>query len=177
MADSKISALTAVTAPVTTDEAVVVDGGATKKITLANLAKVMPGYQLGVIERVSSNFTTTQTTRASADTALTMASITFDGSTACNFELSCFCTNSVTGTQTNLNLWEDSTDLGPLVRFEGGKATTPENGICFGRLQRTPAAGAKVYTIRGWVSGASTGTMYLGNGTTIPGAIFTITRV
>jgi hypothetical protein len=174
MADSKISALTALTAPVTTDELVVVDGGATKKITLANVAKAMPGYQLGVIQLASSNYTTTTTTQASATTALTMASITFDGSTLCDFELSCNMTNSTATLITYFNLWEDSTDLGAIARSAQGVGGNSESR--YGRMQFTPAAGAKVYTIRGWVGGASTGTMYVANGTTVPPAIFTIKR-
>lgn len=136
-----------------------------------------PGYQFGIVTRASSNFTTTQTTQASGDTALTMGSITFDGATACNFQLSCLSANSVTGTATIFDLWEDSTNLGALARFEPGKITTTENGMVSGLIQRTPTSGAKVYTIRGWVNGASTGTMYLGNATTIPPATFRITAV
>jgi hypothetical protein len=85
-------------------------------------------------------------------------------------------THSAATSIVRFNLWEDSTDLGPLIRWEGAKASTAENFLGYGRLQRTPSAGAKVYTIRGWGS-TGTSTMYLGNGTTIPPAIFTITRV
>jgi hypothetical protein len=75
-----------------------------------------------------------------------------------------------------LNLWEDSTDLGTIGRWEPGKASTQELGQIFARYQRTPAAGAKVYTIRCYMGQASTGTMYMGNAGTVPPATFTITR-
>jgi hypothetical protein len=139
------------------------------------LAPSLPGYQMGVIERASSNFTTTQTVAASADTALTMTSITFTGTESARFSLSCLSNNSGVGVTTYFTLWEDSTDLGVLARITSISGNPAM--FLYGEMTRTPTAGAKVYTIRGYVQSASTGTMYLGNGTTVPPAIFRIVRM
>jgi hypothetical protein len=146
---------------VTTDELVVVDGGATKKITAANLAKVMPGYELGYVQS-TSNQTTTQTVEASATTIFTMASITFDGSTACRFEVySPFVFNS-TSAGLRLNLWEDSTNLGylTLANSASGSTQLPLYVVYY----KTPSAGAKVYTVRMYVTSSSTATFGAGAG-------------
>lgn len=124
--------------------------------TTGILPSFPPGYQLGFTDNQNATATTTQTAQASAVTLLTMGSITFDG-TPCMFEFFCICGCSTTQ-QTVFNLWEDSTDVRRLL------LTSPvTSAISYGtRIQYTPAAGAKVFTIRFWVVGAATATVYGG---------------
>jgi hypothetical protein len=182
VADTKISALTAVTAPVTTDELVIVDGGATKKITAANLAKAMPGYELDYVA-LSADVTTTQTTRASADTAITGNSVTYDGSTVVMVEV--FVPrlgNNTSAGGINMTLWEDSTDLGIIGGFtnDGSFGAGPGGTGASVRMRRTPSAAAHIYTLRIYVSIASTGTVFsstAGTPATRCPAFMRITRV
>lgn len=165
MADSKISGLSATTAPATTDEAVLASSGSTKKITLANLQKVMPGYQYDRVA-ITSSGTSTATVEASATTIITGSSITLGAEAVRIIVTGASLTNSSgSNVFSILNIWRDSTNLGRCGISASIVGTAMNSGAAFyAEIQDTPGAGTYVYTARLWGSGASTQTLIAGAG-------------
>lgn len=96
----------------------------------------------------TSNVTISATSAATANTVVTAASVTLDGSTMICVE---FYAPTLTTTSTLLlSLWQDSTDLG-LVALISGTTEAP----ALVRRFLTPSAGAYVYSIRGYRSSAN----------------------
>lgn len=142
---------------------------ASGEIVAATVAEMLtllqpPGTELGYAQ-ITTSGTSTQTAQASATTILTAPSITFDGSTTVMVEV--FTTrlsHNVASTVTAIiDLWEDSTDLGIIARTTAGASTI--GGTIRSARRLTPAAGAKVYTARLWITAAGTATALAGAGT------------
>jgi hypothetical protein len=163
MADAKISALTAITAPVATDELVVASGGTTKKIVPANLAKLMPGYQYDYVA-ITTNATSTQTVEASADTIITGNSVTFDGSTQVRVVFSANGMGNSTTAGTAITLWRKdggaaAAQIARMSLWLGNASTAGVFVPVYGEYVDTPTAAATIYYIKMYVTGASTGTV------------------
>lgn len=168
MADTKLTALTETTAPATTDDVYVVTtpGGtpASKRCTIANLSKVLPGHEFDYVE-FTANVSITATTEGTAQTVLTSNAITFDGSTIVMIEHWEYA--AVKGTATiYIVLLEDSTVLG--MTYTGAATVT---GPIHMLRRRTPGSGSHTYYVKAYVDGgtgvAGAGAGGAGNG--LPG--------
>ncbi len=142
MANSKISALTAQTTLASTDMMVVANAASTtKKITITNLLKQMPGYEFDYVQR-TTDFAATATSAATAGTMLTGASVTYDGSTTVMIHV--FCQQTIPAGILHINLWEDGVDIGRIVINQTSVQSLS------GFLRRTPTAGSHQYVAKGW---------------------------
>ncbi len=163
MADSKISGLSAITALTSTDELVVASSGASKKITAANLAASLPGFEIGY-DQITSGVNVTGTAEATPTTIITCAAHTFDGAPV----LAQFFSPQVampTGTNSTLgiSLWEGSTELGAMG-FKRTDLTAAQDYHVISAFYRfTPSAASHTYLLRAWVS-VTTGTPSIGAG-------------
>lgn len=106
--------------------------------------------ELAYAEAVAS-VTISATAEATPTTLVTAPSVTFDGTT--RVLVSFYCGRIDTASTANasiiVNLWEDSTDIGRIA------LVNPEAGVVlsvpvYTERFLTPAAGAKVYSIRAW---------------------------
>lgn len=171
MANSKVSALTAITAPATTDEGVLASSGATKKITLANLKKIAPGYEFHYKE-ITSNVTVSGTTEASGTTIITCDATVFDGGAVMVEFYTPIVYNAIaTGgdEQVLISLFEGGTQITRLCRTYVNPATIYSLYTAAGRYRFTPTAASHTYTITAYrtaTSGAADGTIYAGSGGT-----------
>lgn len=164
MADTKISGATADTAPVATDELPLNSGGASKKITLANLTKAMPGYEIGYDE-ITSSVSVTATTEASGTTVISCAAHTFDGSPVLLTFYAPFINVGATGgSYTVVNLFEGATQIGRLTTALNNGAAV-QDMPCVAHYRFTPSAGSHTYTITA-LRGGSNGTIGAGAGGT-----------
>ncbi len=158
MADSKISALSAITALTSTDELVVASSGASKKITAANLAKSLPGSEVGYDE-ITTSVSVTATAEATPTTVITCASHVFDGSpvllTVFSSQLS-FPTANLSNIF-GISLWEGSTEIGVLAFMRAAQITNQFYSALLAEYRFTPSAASHTYLIRAWVS-STTGT-------------------
>jgi hypothetical protein len=155
MANTKISGASATTAPLTTDELPLNQGGASKKITLANLKKAMPGYEFAY-DALTTTVTSTQTVQASATTVLAGTATTYDGA-AVMVEIGAVVQISDPGTL-YMTLWKDGVDTARVQQFNHSGATA--GSAAFRSSWRdTPSAGSHTYALKVFVS-AGTGTVY-----------------
>jgi hypothetical protein len=105
--------------------------------------------------------TITATTAATATTILTLDSTTYDGSLV-RFEFTasnCYVIPAGDNEGVYFHLWDDtsSADLGLLGNFNGavaGKVFSMPVCVNSDGLEVSPAAGARVYSIRAWKSAA-----------------------
>lgn len=160
MADTKLTALTETTSPATTDDVYIVTtpGGtpASKRCTIANLSKVLPGYEFDYVEK-TTNTSITATTEGTAQTVLTSNAITLDGSTIVMIEFWAYA--SIKGTSdTFIILVEDSTVLGMTYT-----AAAAPIGPTHMLRRRTPSAASHTYYAKAYVD-AGTGTVAAGAG-------------
>lgn len=130
-----------------------------------------PGFEVGY-DQVVNNQAITGTTAGSPTTFLTSASHSFDGAAVLfQFFAGTASLPSTTGGNINIILIEDpagaNTQIGVLC-YEQNDLTGGQTFISLNGYKRyTPAAGAHVYAVAGWVS-ATTGspTIFAGAGTT-----------
>ncbi len=157
MANSKISALTAQTSLASTDMLVVANAASTtKKITVTNLLKQMPGYEIDYVQR-TTDFAATATLPATAGTVLTGGSVTYDGSTAVMIQFFCQTATPAASGIVIVNLWEDGVDIGRIAILQNVIASLT------GFLRRTPTAGSHQYVAKGWRASGD-GTLSAGSG-------------
>lgn len=93
-------------------------------------------------------------TEATANTIVTAPSLSFDGAIVIAIKFVCpglLAGGSATGTA-HITLFEDGVSLGDLYR---GQLGSSEASACFAAVRRTPAAGAHVYSVRGYRSSAN----------------------
>lgn len=115
-----------------------------------------------------SNTDVTATSEAAADTVVTAPAISTDGSTVVTIEFGTTAFGQTSTTPVNrLVLFEDGVAIGTLWAARSPGTSTGRPGFtCFRRM--TPTAGTHVYSVRGWVSSASTWT--IAGGVNWPGA-------
>lgn len=144
MADSKISALSAVTSVASGDALVLARSSTTKRLD----AKYLPGFELDYAEHTAA-ISITATSEASPTNVVSGAAVTYDGSTAIIIEF--FAPISTTGAsaQVVFNVWDGSSDIGRIAQL-----VTPSAGAMscsvFGRRKLTPSAAAHTYHIKAW---------------------------
>ena len=105
MADTKLSALTAITSIATTDELYVNDAGTSKKVTAANLGKSLPDATTSV----SGNFSATDKTAHDAN--VTKLSGIATGATANDTDANLLDRTNHTGSQAQSTVTDLTTDL------------------------------------------------------------------
>lgn len=152
MADTKISALTAVTSLDATDEFPLAHSGTTRKITALDLAASLASTELDYVQRTTD--LTVNGSSGAPNTVLTGNSVTYDGSTAVYIE---FYTASLTPGSAALivELYEDATLLGRLMQTGAATGSHP----AFAAMRRTPSAASHTYTIKAWKNGGTDGTI------------------
>lgn len=120
--------------------ALITGGGAASVVTTN-------GQTLDVVER-STDLSLSATSAATAATYITGNALTFDGSTKVLIEIQVPFTNASAGNQSNINIWEDSTDLGAVCFCIAGMPAR-------GAVVRTPSAGNHTYTVKAWKTAGS----------------------
>ena len=138
----------------------------------ASVRYLVSGFEYAYSE-ITSNASITATTSGTANTVVTAAAVTFDGSTAVMVEFWAVACKIGTS-EIKIELFDGSTSLGLLVNNStGGTSGVPT----VGHRRLTPTAGTHTYSIRAYVDGG-TGTVYAGAGgatTNLP-AFIRITR-
>lgn len=116
------------------------------------------GYQFDYVEVTSGTPTISNNTAATAVAFITGNSVTYDGSTRIKVEFFNYDVNN----QCVIDLWDETAvaDLGRVI-VDGGLAT---GEFIYGARFLTPAAGARVYSFRGWRAGASNVSFDVGAG-------------
>jgi hypothetical protein len=179
VADSKISALTAVTVPAGTDEFAVNQGGTSKKMTLTQIAAASPGHEFDYVE-FTSPVTVTSTTEAGADTVVTSAAIAYDGSTAVFVEFYCSDVDVTADYFVRLVLYDGASSIG--IISADHISPFPTNDFRMSVLVKrrlTPSAATHTYSIRAFGNASTGSTVNAGAGGTgnyMPGFI-RITKV
>ncbi len=150
MADSKISALAAVTSLAAADQLAAAVSGASKSIR----ADHMPGFQLDYVEITSNVVLSATTDGNSQGTAVIDGnSVTYDGSTVIviEFYVARFGVNVATNTHSGyINLYDGTTDLGRIAQYLPGTTGLTCSIPILARRKLTPSAAAHTYHIRGW---------------------------
>jgi hypothetical protein len=115
-------------------------------------------------KEVTSNQTSTATTAATATALITVNSVAYDGATAVIVDFTALEAHlSVTNIAGNFNLYDGSTDLGRIASVTGLAGQSGSTAV-FGRRRLTPSNASHTFSIRGWVSSASTLTAVAGAG-------------
>lgn len=115
-----------------------------------------PGFEFSYDEFVA-NVGTAATTEATATTIKTATAVTFDGATTVEIEFSCMevtVAANAAGNACILVLYEDGVAIGKIGSFETGATTQFGTPVRVGR-RRTPAAGARTYSVRAYHTNAS----------------------
>jgi hypothetical protein len=163
MADSKISALTAITALGGTEEFAVALSGVSNKITAANVQKFMPGFEYDYVERTTA-LTVSATTAAGANVFIDGNAVTYDGSTRIKVE--CFAPYFQGNNFIAVSLWDGSTDLGSVAQSNVNSPVP-----CYGVRFVTPSAASHTFHFKAW-RGTTSGEVNAdvgGAGTRVPG--------
>jgi len=132
-------------------------GGA---ISLSNIGRELAYAQF------TAPVSVTATAEATADTVVTAAELSFDGSTTVMID---FCApfmapdTAAAGRQILLVLFAGSTSLGTIAQQNSQVITQPDRQPVFVSQRITPALGSTTYSIRSWVT-AGTGTVQAGAG-------------
>lgn len=188
MANVKISQLPASGPLVGTDAFALVQGGATRKASIAGLDARNDGryYMKGAAdtpgaELAYSQITSTVTVNATSNTSPTMVApgipVTCDGSLILVFftAFTCQAPNVASG-QIILTLWDGSTDLGWLGTVAGQGVAAPVSLV----RRLGPTAGSHTYSVRAWCPTGTGGSVSAGAGggpNTLPPAMLRITKV
>jgi hypothetical protein len=140
-----------------------------------------PGHEFEY-QQFTSDVTITATVEGSADVIVTADAVIFDGVTTVLIEFFAYG-GSLDGGSSELiivNLFEDGSDIGRLCNVGNPSATGVNAAPLYGALRRTPAAGSRTYSARGWVTiGGGTASVRAGVGgaaARVPGFI-RITKV
>ncbi len=160
MADSKISALTDGSPLTATDALAIARAGASLKV----LGSGLPGYEIGY-DQITTGVNITGTTEAGANTIITCAAHTFDGTPViCEFfsPQVAFPTASL-GNSLGINLWEGATELGNLVFMRVDQISNQDFKSVYARYRFTPSAASHTYLLKAYAS-STTGTPSIGAG-------------
>lgn len=132
-----------------------------------------PGQEL-VYNEFTADVTISATTEATGNTVVTATSVEYDGKPVL---VEFFAPSVQVGAsgQVIIDLWDDtaSASLGHLATYVNPVASTHNYGAACGQRRLSPAAGARVYSVRAWratangVVAANTG----GTGKNLPGFI------
>jgi hypothetical protein len=162
MADTKISALSAVTDVQATDEFVLARAGTTKKIDASDLATGLSG--LIAYAEITSPVTVSATVESSPDLVVTSGSLTYTA-VPIKIEFSAYEVSSgaTAASFTVLNLWDSSTDLGRIGLVGHASGAQPVSAAVNLIRYLTPSAGSHEYRIRAWRA-VSNGTVQAGAG-------------
>lgn len=152
---SKITNLTADSAPTVDDLVPTVNDPlgtpANRKVTLANLATVMPGYVLAYTE-FTTDVSPTATSEGTANSVVTAPALTFDGATAIKIEFFTWRAKTPTvGAVITFVLYADSVSIGIIGQLNAVAAVSQLAPIYLVRCL-TPVAGTITYSIRVYVS-------------------------
>jgi hypothetical protein len=132
-------------------------GAASTAIRSDAVLPLPPGSQMDYVEKTTA-VAVTATTEAGATVLVTGSSVTYDGSTPVWVEY--FATDMAPGsTYIIVVLWDDTANVSL-----GYLALSFSRGPFTGRRRLTPAAGARVYSIRGFVDAGSGGPTNGGGG-------------
>ncbi len=159
MADSKISALSAITSLAVADQLAVARAGASNSIR----GDHMPGFELDYVQ-ITGNVTITSTADGSSGGTAVIDgnSVTYDGSTRIKIE-AFFPVLEFLNCVGRINLYDGTTDLGRLIVMGTSVTTETLDLAAYGARFLTPSNAAHTYHIRGWKS-ASGGTFIAGAG-------------
>lgn len=164
MADLKFSGATAITTPLATDEIPFARSGTSNKITVANIAKRMPGYQFDY-SQITSDGTSAATSAAAAGTIITGNSVTYDGATQVRVVVFARSWTSTLNTVSSIaTVWRDSTDLGIVCLRQTDAAGNIFSSVLYGEVYDTPPSGAAVYLLKAYNGSAATTTVKAGAG-------------
>ncbi len=148
MADSKISALSAITSFSAADQLAVARAGASDSIR----ADHMPGFERDYVERTTS-LTITGTTEGGANSWIDGNAVSYDGSTRIKIEAWANDINTTTGTAVAV-LIDGSTAIGWLCEILGnvsGGTAIPFYGVRF----LTPSNASHTYHVKWWKTGGT----------------------
>ncbi len=160
MADSKISALSAITSLSAADQLAVAHSGASNSIR----GDHMPGFKLDYVE-ITSSVTVTATAAASATTVIDGNAISLDGSTLVKVEFHTeLAEYNVAGNELIVVLYDGSTQLGYMCEVE--IPTSAFMGCALkGERYLTPSNGSHTFHIKAFkTSGSGTATIYAASG-------------
>lgn len=126
----------------------------------------LPSSSSPPIELAYTQFTSvvspTATSEATANTIVTAASVTLNGSETVLVEFYCPTYGiSVTTIEANISLFQSfnagaAASIGKVWRGRTSTAAVAQDAIYIARRLATPAAGAYVWSFRGWLSSAGT---------------------
>lgn len=156
MADSKISALTAATSLVSTDELVIASSGASKKLK----SSLVPGFELAYAEFTAEVAVTTATT------IVTAPAFTADGVTPIRVEfMVCTFAGNTVGDTMTVHLYEDGASIGNIAAVYIVATAFGISGFIHAVSDdMVPASGSRTYSIRATRSGANAMSVYGGAG-------------
>ena len=159
MADTKISALPAVTALTIADEFALNVAGVSKKIAAAS----MPGFELDYAQ-ITSSVSVTGTSAATATTCITGNAVTYDGSTRICIEVYCPAvqTGTSSGSIIEVLIYDGSSQVGIVGEVARGTGSSDNCTLC-ARIYLTPSAAAHTYSVRAY-RGTANGTFQAGAG-------------
>lgn len=173
LVDAKGDLIVATAADTVARKAVGATDGMTLRVKSANSDgleyALPPGHEFDVAS-VTAAVTVAATAEASQTTIVAGNSVTYDGATAVVIEFSCDRVVVETGATkvVVINLYEDSTNLCRIaVLINNGEGTGNLIIPAYGRLRRTPSAGAHTYTVKAHSTG---GTATIGAGSGSGGA-------
>ncbi len=146
MADSKISALAAITSLAAADQLAVAHSAASKSIR----ADHMPGFELDYVEKTTGTTITATADGNSGGTAVIDGNaVTYDGSTRIKIEFYAISLEISAPNALFVNLYDGTTDLGRmLVMSIPGTGTV--DASAYGARFLTPSNAAHTYHIRAW---------------------------
>ena len=132
-------------------------------IPTTTLTQGVGEQELAYVE-FTSTVNCTATSAAAADTIVTAPPLTFAGNELLLIAFSCpTWSDTLITSVCNLNIWESSTDRGMIWRSRAAQANQANPGI-YAVRRLTPTAGTYSFTMRGWVTSASTFALVVGSG-------------
>ena len=128
----------------------------------AGFASKLPGYEFGY-DQITANVTVTSSNPAAADTIISCAAHTFDGSPV----LAEFWTPGIQpplSSDLTIALYEGGTQLTWLFQAQGAAGAIPTVFPGGGQYKFTPTAGSHTYTVGGFWAGSGNGRINAGAG-------------
>jgi len=112
---------------------------------------------------LTSNFTVTATSAATATACITGNPVSYDGATEVSIEVFLPTAEISTTAAVVFDLYDGPTDLGIIAQTYPQASSGSSGDTLIGRRWLTPSAGSHTYSIRAWKSGG-TATVYAGAG-------------
>ncbi len=155
MADSKISALSAITSLAAADQLAVAHSGASNSIR----ADHMPGFELDYVQ-ITSGVNITATTDATANSVIDGNAVSFDGSTRIKIEFWTLSATAAASGELVVVLYDGSTDLGRLAELQSAGSSAHDTAL-YGVRFLTPSNASHTFHIKAWTT---TGTSIINAG-------------